>query len=325
MAHSGSTCLCFPDSLTIFYNAQPAISHGYATRLRGIAVDRHSASRVSPRTSFIPHRRLRRLVPVDTPGGDAAVPGPRFGKRLLFRHRGLLGWLVVIGLGIGGVSAWLLNRERGLVDRKPGQVVPDFAIPDVRTDQLHSLSQHRGQVVVIVFTGTACPVGELYMPRLSVIAQAFEMRDVDFLAINSNASDTAEDVAEHARRARVTFPVLKDLENRVADQLLAERTCEALVIDGRGRLCYRGAIDDQYELGTRRESPEHSYLVDAIQSVLAGREVTPATTPVVGCPIERVMPCGPSARRPYAAPRPGRMPATRATHRTRNQVSIPAR
>ena len=145
----------------------------------------------------------------DTRGGDAAVPGPRFGKRLLFRHRGLVGWLVVIGLGIGGVSAWLLNRERGLVDRKPGQVVPDFAIPDVRTDQLHSLSQHRGQVVVIVFTGTACPVGELYMPRLSVIAQAFEMRDVDFLAINSNASDTAEDVAEHARRAQVAFPGLE--------------------------------------------------------------------------------------------------------------------
>jgi hypothetical protein len=184
----------------------------------------------------------------------------------------------------------MFNRGRGILDRKPGQVVADFAIPDVRTGQLHSLSQHRGRVVAIVFTGTACPVGELYMPRLSAYSTAFEMRDVDFLAINSNASDSIEDVAEHARRARVTFPVLKDLENRVADRLLAERTCEALVIDGRGRLRYRGAIDDQYGLGTRRDNPEHSYLVEAIESVLAGREVSPEMTPVVGCPIERVMP-----------------------------------
>ncbi len=75
------------------------------------------------------------------------------------------------------------------------------------------------------------------------------------------------------------FPVLKDADNRVADQLLAERTCEALVIDGRGRLRYRGAIDDQYGLGTRRDSPAHHYLVDAIEAVLAGREVSPADDP----------------------------------------------
>ena len=51
------------------------------------------------------------------------------------------------------------------------------------------------------------------------------------------------------------FPILKDTDNRVADQLLAERTCEALLIDDRGRLRYRGAIDDQYGLGTRRDQP----------------------------------------------------------------------
>ena len=83
--------------------------------------------------------------------------------------------------------------------------------------------------------------------------------------INSNESDSIEDVADHARRSGAVFPVLKDIDNRVADQLLAERTCEALVIDGRGRLRYRGAIDDQYGLGSRRDSPVHHYLTDAIE------------------------------------------------------------
>jgi len=190
----------------------------------------------------------------------------------------------------GGGSLWMLSPRRGFLDRGPGQVVPDFAIRDARTGQLDRLSEHRGRVVVIVFTGTNCPIGELYMPRLSNLARVLEMRDVDFLAINSNASESIEDIAEHARRTRVTFPVLKDPENRVADQLVAERTCEALVIDRQGTLRYRGAIDDQYGLGARRDGPERNYLVDAIESVLAGRAVSPATTQVVGCPIERTMP-----------------------------------
>src|SRR5262249_2621511 len=99
-----------------------------------------------------------------------------------------------------------------------------------------------------------------------------------------------DDVAEHARQLKLTVPVLKDPENRVADLLLVERTCEALLIDGQGRLRYRGAIDDQYGLGTRRDRPGRQYLTEAIEALLAGRTVTPETTPVVGCPIERVMP-----------------------------------
>jgi len=255
----------------------------------GDSVERRSARWVSPRTSAIPHRRFSRLVGVEAREDESVFPGLRAGKRRLPDRRRILGWLLLVGLCAGG-SLWTLGQPKGALDRGPGQVVADFEIRDVRTGQLDRLSQHRGRVVAIVFTGTSCPVGALYMPRLSDLSRFFELRDVDFLAINSNASDSIEDVAEHARRSRVTFPVLKDPENRVADRLLAERTCEALVIDGRGRLRYRGAIDDQYGLGTRRDSPGHTYLVDAIEAVLAGREVSPATTEVAGCPIERVIP-----------------------------------
>ncbi len=110
------------------------------------------------------------------------------------------------------------------------------------------------------------------------------------MAINSNASETVEEVAEHARESAATFPVLKDPENRVADRLLAERTCETLVIDGLGRLRYRGAIDNQYGRGTRRAEPTHNYLIDAISALLEGRDVSPKITQVVGCPIERTAP-----------------------------------
>ena len=190
---------------------------------------------------------------------------------------------------------WVVNNRQPRLDRRPGQVIPGFELVDARTGLLYRLSDYRGKVLVIVFAGTSCPVGDLYMPRLVELARHYESRGVQFLAINSNDSESTEDVADHARRSGVCFPVLKDADNRVADQLLAERTCEVLLIDRLGGLRYRGAIDDQYGLGTRRDTPVHHYLTDGIDAVLAGRRVSTEMTQVVGCPIERKSP--PKARR----------------------------
>ena len=241
---------------------------------------------------------MRRLI--STIRFHVARDQPAMPKRL---WPGGWGGVFVMVCLIAGLT-WMNHQRPAPMGRAPGGLVPEFAIPDARTGVIHRLSDHYGRVVAIVFTGTSCPLGELYFPRLDALARTYENRGVDFLAINSNASESAEDVALHARRSSIWIPVLKDAGNLVADQALAERTCEALVIDRRGILRYRGAIDDQYGLGTRRDLPQHQYLADALESVLAGRKVVPETTPVVGCPIERAVVAKPGRRgAPAAAPR----------------------
>jgi mono/diheme cytochrome c family protein/peroxiredoxin len=217
-----------------------------------------------------------------------------------FRRFTTLRTLIALALVTGVVccSIAVVAYRSASLKRAIGGVASDFAIKDVRTGLVHRLSDHRGRVVAIVFIGTACPIGELYLPRLNDLARKYESRDVDFVAINSNASESAEDVAEHARASAVRIPVLKDIDNQVADRMLAERTCEVLLIDESGRIRYRGAIDDQYELGARRDRATHDYLVDAIDALLAGRRVELASTAVVGCPIERT---NPAKQRPKAA------------------------
>ncbi len=174
-----------------------------------------------------PHR-LRRLIPMRAASAPA-TPATGFRR---FKARAILG-VIVLGCVVAGV-VWKIRQAAAAPRREPGQVVAEFAIRDVRTGQIHRLSDHSGRILVVVFTGTLCPIGELYLPRLNALARKYESRGVDVLAINSNASEPAEDVAEHARRSAIWFPVLKDPQNRVADQLVAERTCEALVIDGSG-------------------------------------------------------------------------------------------
>src|SRR5262245_29350134 len=103
----------------------------------------------------------------------ASRPWPRRMLRRLVRI--LLLGAVVLGLG------WMLGRGRGPLDRAPGRAVGDFALEEVSTRRLYRLSEHRGRVVVIVFIGTDCPIGGLYMPRLTALATAYGGRDVDFV------------------------------------------------------------------------------------------------------------------------------------------------
>ena len=177
------------------------------------------------------------------------------------------------------------------IARGVGQNLSNFTLEDAISGRSLSLYGYRGKkAMVIVFTGVECPVGDLYMPRLAELAARYKTQGVAFLAINANAGDPADKVAAHAKAAGVSFPVLKDPGNVVADLALAERTCEALVLDGRAKVRYRGAIDDQYALSGHKGAPTANYLADAIDAVLANRPVAVPATAVAGCPIERVVP-----------------------------------
>jgi peroxiredoxin len=212
---------------------------------------------------------------------------------------------VVLLLAVLTVLAVLLverGRERPPT-RDLAPPVADFTLPDATTGQSVSLSDFRGsRAVVLVFLGIDCPVAELYSPRLAALDASLRGRGVAFLAINSNALDTPAEVAAHARRNGILFPVLKDAGNVVADRLQVERLCEVIVLDPERRVRYRGAIDDQYRVGKRKGAAVHHYLADAIEAVLAGRPVPVAESEVFGCPIEREKVRTASQTRPRVRP-----------------------
>ena len=174
------------------------------------------------------------------------------------------------------------------LNRLVGQRLASFSLKDANGKTV-SLYGFRGKrAVVLAFLGIDCPVANLYAPRLAELSQAYKDKGVVFLGINSNAHETAEQITAHAKEHGIDFPVLKDEGNVVADMALVERTCEVIVLDGLALVRYRGAIDDQYGVGTHRDAPEHNYLRDALDEVLSGGRVEPKATPVAGCLIDRV-------------------------------------
>jgi peroxiredoxin/mono/diheme cytochrome c family protein len=171
---------------------------------------------------------------------------------------------------------------------KPGKQVTDFTLTDTtgRAWSLDGLKDRKA--VVVVFVGTECPISNAYLPRLAELSRDYEPKGVQLLAVNANRQDSPERVAEHARKNALPFPVLKDGGNAVADLLGAERTPEAFVLDPGRVIRYRGRVDDQNGVGYQRPRPTRRDLAEALDEVLAGKDVTQSMTPVAGCRIGRV-------------------------------------
>ena len=199
---------------------------------------------------------------------------------------------VAIALAAGLVWPGLAGAAdvQGTADARAGigRKVESFTLQDWR-GKTHSLEDHREEkLVVVAFLGTECPLVKLYGPRREELSQQYAKQGVVFLGINSNRQDSVTEIGAWASRHNVTFPVLKDAGNRVADAFGAVRTPEVFVLDASRTIRYRGRVDDQYGVGYIRNEPRQRDLALALDALLAGRPVATSVTETVGCHIGRI-------------------------------------
>ena len=196
-------------------------------------------------------------------------------------------WILLSTLGVLA----LVGLRLGISAEKPTLTTSTaFTLIDPREKKSVSLTDFKDKkAIVLLFTGTECPINNSYLITLGKLHEEYRDKGVQFLAINSNSQDSASRVAEHARANEVPFPVLKDEGNRVADQLGAKRTPEALVLDAERVVRYRGRIDDQFGVGFQRAKPSRRDLAVALDEVLAGKAVSQESLPVAGCLIGRAV------------------------------------
>ena len=164
-----------------------------------------------------------------------------------------------------------------------GATIVDFTLPDAG-GAMRSLSSLEGKNgTVLIFIAVQCPVSNGYNERMEKLAQDYKARGINVVGINANSTESAADVKDHAAKNNLTFPILKDNGNKIADALGASRTPEAYFIDAGNKLLYHGRIDNSRDV-TQVQSSE---LRDALDATLAGKPVGKATAPAFGCSIKR--------------------------------------
>jgi peroxiredoxin len=164
-----------------------------------------------------------------------------------------------------------------------GAAIEDFTLPDVdgKDHALNSLKGKNGSV--LIFIAVQCPVSNAYNERMEKLAQDYKARGINVIGINANNTEDASAVKAHASQKHLTFPILKDPNNKIADRLGATKTPEAYFLDANNKLLYHGRIDNSKDPG----GVNASELKDALDAALAGKPIEKTTATAFGCTIKR--------------------------------------
>lgn len=165
-----------------------------------------------------------------------------------------------------------------------GDTLAPFSLKDYQGKDVDLKSFQGSKAVVLMFIATQCPVSNAYNERMAALAKEYQPKGVAIVGINSNRQETTGEIAAHASQHGLTFPILKDLDNVKADQFGAQVTPETYVYDAGWKLRYHGRIDDNQ----RGDNIQSQDLRNALDAVLAGKDVPVKETKAFGCTIKRV-------------------------------------
>jgi peroxiredoxin len=177
----------------------------------------------------------------------------------------------------------MLNNQLRLNDK-----CPEFNLPST-DDKFYGLKDFSGKkALIIIFSCNHCPFVQAYEERIKSIVTDYSEKGVALAAINSNDSkkykdDSFEEMKIRAEKKEFNFPYLRDEDQSAAKSFGASHTPEIFLFDSERKLVYKGKIDDNW-----KDEPQvkNKYLREALNELLAGKEISIPETFSIGCTIK---------------------------------------
>ncbi len=180
---------------------------------------------------------------------------------------------------------------------KIGATAPPFRLPGVdgKTYQLKDFSQ--AKILIVLFTCNHCPTAQYYEERIKQLVNDYRPKGVALVAISPNdpksvrldelgytdLSDSFAEMKVRAKYKQFNFPYLYDGDREEVSKAYGPvATPHAFVFDAERKLRYAGRIDDS----EREEYVKTHDLRDALDSLVAGRDVAVKETKTFGCSIK---------------------------------------
>ncbi len=171
-----------------------------------------------------------------------------------------------------------------------GTLMPDFALPDVRTQKMISPETFQEKpALLVMFICRHCPYVVHVQEELTKLGQDYQNGDLGILGISSNdatgyPADAPSRLKDMAEQLGWQFPYCYDETQTVAKAFTAACTPDFFVFDRQRCLVYRGQLD-----GSRPGNGQPVTgrdLRGALDAVLAGNSVTKQQRPSAGCNIK---------------------------------------
>ena len=166
-----------------------------------------------------------------------------------------------------------------------GQPAPNFTDIVGIDDKPHGLADYAdARLVVVVFICNHCPVAVAYEERLVALQKDYGPKGVQLVAVNVNnlPADRLDEMKKRAKEKGFNFPYLYDSSQKIGHDYGAKVTPHVFVLDGKRKIAYMGAIDDNMSAGKVKKH----HLRNALDALLAGKKPSEAVIKQFGCSIK---------------------------------------
>lgn len=172
-----------------------------------------------------------------------------------------------------------------------GDIVKDFSLKNVNGEMVSMAKYEDAKGFIITFTCNTCPYSVAYEDRIIALDKKYASQGFPVIAINPNnpdakPGDSFEAMQTRANEKGFTFPYIFDDGQKVYPEFGASRTPHMYVLaktDEGYQVKYIGAIDDNYK---EADAVTKRYVEDAVDALLAGKEVEVKETKAIGCSIK---------------------------------------
>ena len=151
------------------------------------------------------------------------------------------------------------------------------------------LADYRGKTVVLEWLNFECPFSKYHYEKASTmidLAKKYKDKDVVWLAINGTSHTKPAPNEAFAAKHNMPYPLLDDRSGKVGRAYGAKTTPHMFVIAPTGGIVYEGAIDNSPLGKTPAGQKPVNYVDKALTELLAGNEVSTASTKSYGCSVK---------------------------------------
>ena len=189
------------------------------------------------------------------------------------------------------VSAFTIDTSSVGDGYKVGDIAEDFSLQNI-DGKMVSLSDYKdAKGFIVTFTCNTCPFAVAYEDRLVELDEKYAKQGYPVIAIMPNnievkPGDNMASMKKRAQEKGFTFPYLMDKGQKVYPKFGATKTPHVYILEKtkKGNVVkYIGAIDDNHRDAS---AVKVKYVENAVDALLAGKEVKQTETKAIGCSIK---------------------------------------
>jgi peroxiredoxin len=136
------------------------------------------------------------------------------------------------------------------------------------------------KLTVLTFFSADCPCMQEHDAVMKQLAQELGPKGARFIFVDPESHANLDKDRREAERRGYPWPILLDPGGRLSRALEAKFATATVIVDGEGKVHYRGGIDSS----KRHPTPEtRPYLREALVALLAGEKPPEAEPKSLGC------------------------------------------